>query len=114
MAAQQPSSLTSQTWSFTGSNVNGALRGDEGTGTLTYGTGNGGSAGDEGSEGNAAASEAARIGPKTPAQQVLSSPADRFGLLGLVNLIKARNPDLSMLALGRDLQQLGVDMNASG
>ncbi|KAK4050177.1 transcriptional regulator [Microbotryomycetes sp. JL221] len=33
--------------------------------------------------------------PQTPAQQVLFSPADRFGLLGLLHVIKSADPDFS-------------------
>ncbi|GAA5909097.1 hypothetical protein JCM6882_001187 [Rhodosporidiobolus microsporus] len=51
--------------------------------------------------------------PQTPAQQVLFSPADRFGLLGLLHTIKTSNPDLSMLALGNDLTNLGLDLGAT-
>ncbi|GAA5842755.1 hypothetical protein JCM11251_001482, partial [Rhodosporidiobolus azoricus] len=50
---------------------------------------------------------------QTPAQQVLFSPADRFGLLGLLHTIKTSNPDLSMLALGNDLTNLGLDLGAT-
>jgi len=49
--------------------------------------------------------------PQTPAQQVLFSPADRFGLLGLLNLIKMSDPDTSMLTLGTDLSKLGLDLS---
>lgn len=48
--------------------------------------------------------------PQTPAQQVLFSPADRFGLVGLLHLIKTGDPDLTMLSLGSDLSKLGLDM----
>ncbi|BGP18117.1 transcriptional regulator [Rhodosporidiobolus nylandii] len=51
--------------------------------------------------------------PQTPAQQVLFSPADRFGLLGLLHTIKTSDPDLSMLALGNDLTNLGLDLGAT-
>ncbi|SNX81856.1 related to CDC36 - transcription factor [Melanopsichium pennsylvanicum] len=50
---------------------------------------------------------------QTPAQQILSSPADRFGLLGLLALIKSTNPDLSMLSMGVDLQTFGLNLNSS-
>ncbi|KDN46994.1 hypothetical protein K437DRAFT_223345 [Tilletiaria anomala UBC 951] len=50
---------------------------------------------------------------QTPAQQVLLSPADRFGLVGLLSIIKMPDPDLSMLALGADLSKLGLNMNSS-
>lgn len=52
--------------------------------------------------------------PQTPAEQVLFSPADRFGLVGLLALIKmsAADPDASMLALGHDLSTLGLDLGA--
>lgn len=51
--------------------------------------------------------------PQTPAQQVLFSPADRFGLLGLLQIIKSSDSDLSMLALGNDLTTLGLDLGAT-
>lgn len=51
--------------------------------------------------------------PQTPAQQVLFSPADRYGLLGLLHIIKESDPDLSMLALGTDLTTLGLDLSAT-
>ncbi|GAA5867055.1 hypothetical protein JCM1840_001469 [Sporobolomyces johnsonii] len=50
--------------------------------------------------------------PQTPAQQVLFSPADRFGLLGLLHIIKTADPDVGMLALGNDLTNLGLDLGA--
>ena len=50
---------------------------------------------------------------KTPAQQVLTSPADRFGLVGLLNIIKMHDPDLSMLAMGSDLQALGMRLEST-
>jgi len=50
---------------------------------------------------------------QTPAQQVLTSPADRFGLLGLLTIIKMQDPDLSMLAMGADLQTMGLNLNAT-
>lgn len=52
--------------------------------------------------------------PQTPAQQVLYSPADRFGLLGLLNIIKmSADPDKSMITLGTDLEKLGLDLGSS-
>lgn len=50
---------------------------------------------------------------QTPAQQVLTSPADRFGLLGLLSMIKSSDPDLSMLSMGLDLQTFGLNLNSS-
>ena len=50
---------------------------------------------------------------QTPVQQVLFSPADRYGLLGLLHIIKTTDPDLSMLALGSDLTTLGLDLGAT-
>ena len=47
-----------------------------------------------------------------PAQQVLISPADRFGLLGLLNIIRMSSSDLGMLALGSDLTNLGLDLSS--
>lgn len=61
----------------------------------------------------------------TPASQVLFSAADRFGLLGLLRIIKlqaggpgaggadgANADDVGMLALGSDLQSLGLDVGS--
>lgn len=68
--------------------------------------------------GGAGSNSAARLGQtgamaQTPAQQILTSPADRFGLLGLLSLIKSADPDLSMLSMGVDLQTFGLDLNSS-
>lgn len=53
--------------------------------------------------------------PQNPAQQVLFSPADRFGLLGLLNIIKlSADPDFGMLTLGTDLEKLGLDLGSQG
>ena len=52
--------------------------------------------------------------PQTPAQQVLMSPADRWGLLGLLALIKSGDPDQSLLAIGTDLGTMGLDMQNPG
>lgn len=61
----------------------------------------------------------------TPASQILFSPADRFGLAGLLRIIKlqaggpgaggangAKPEDVGMLALGSDLQSLGLDVGS--
>lgn len=37
---------------------------------------------------------------------------DRFGLLGLLGVIRMANPDMTTLALGTDLTTLGLDLNA--
>lgn len=47
-----------------------------------------------------------------PIHQVLSSPADRFGLVGLVSLIKTQDPDMSMLTMGNNLQTLGMNLDS--
>ena len=36
----------------------------------------------------------------------------RYGLLGLLGVIRMTNPDLNMLALGTDLTTMGLDLNA--
>lgn len=48
-----------------------------------------------------------------PIHQVLTSPVDRFGLVGLVGLIKTQNPDVAMLSMGSNLQSLGMKLDAS-
>ncbi|WFD29735.1 transcriptional regulator [Malassezia sp. CBS 17886] len=47
-----------------------------------------------------------------PIHQVLASPADRFGLVGLVRVIKTQDPDMSMLAMGSNLQTMGMDLDS--
>ncbi|KAK9059279.1 hypothetical protein SSX86_021898 [Deinandra increscens subsp. villosa] len=44
--------------------------------------------------------------------QTSQSAADRFGLLGLLNVIRMNNPDLTPLALGIDLMTLGLNLNS--
>lgn len=52
--------------------------------------------------------------PQTPAQQVLISPADRWGLLGLLALIKSADSDSNLLSIGTDLGTMGLDMQQNG
>lgn len=40
------------------------------------------------------------------------STADRFGLLGLLSVIRMTDPDLNVLALGTDLTTLGLNLNS--
>lgn len=42
---------------------------------------------------------------------VMMGETDRFGLGGLLSLIRGESGDFSMLALGQDLTQLGLDLN---
>jgi hypothetical protein len=37
---------------------------------------------------------------------------DRFGLLGLLSVIRMTDPDLNTLALGTDLTTLGLNLNS--
>lgn len=52
--------------------------------------------------------------PQTPAQQLLVSPADRWGLLGLLALIKSADPDIALLSIGADLANLGLNVGQAG
>ncbi|KAG8934754.1 hypothetical protein FRC02_009335 [Tulasnella sp. 418] len=52
--------------------------------------------------------------PQTPAQQILLSAADRWGLLGLLAAIKGTDPDSQLLTIGSDLSAMGLDMNTPG
>ena len=52
--------------------------------------------------------------PQTPAQQVLMSAADRWGLLGLLAMIKNADPDQALLSVGTDLGTMGLDMQQRG
>ncbi|KAF7799436.1 hypothetical protein EIP86_010671 [Pleurotus ostreatoroseus] len=51
---------------------------------------------------------------QTPAQQVLMSPADRWGLLGLLAMIKSADLDTNLLSVGTDLGTMGLDMQTPG
>ncbi|KAJ3303375.1 hypothetical protein HDV03_003944 [Kappamyces sp. JEL0829] len=44
-----------------------------------------------------------------------SSPAegDKYGMMGLIDVVRMTNPDLSMLALGSDLTGLGLNLNGA-
>lgn len=54
--------------------------------------------------------------PQTPAQQVLMSAADRWGLLGLLAMIKSAGADvdLGLTSIGTDLGTMGLDMGYNG
>ncbi|KAF8230044.1 hypothetical protein L208DRAFT_139018 [Tricholoma matsutake] len=54
--------------------------------------------------------------PQTPAQQVLVSAADRWGLLGLLAMLKNAGTDLDqgLSGIGTDLGTMGLDMAFSG
>lgn len=52
------------------------------------------------------------VGLKSTMQVTQSNP-DRFGLLGLLSVIKMSNPDLTSLALGIDLTTLGLNLNST-
>ncbi|KAF9499097.1 hypothetical protein BDN71DRAFT_273754 [Pleurotus eryngii] len=54
--------------------------------------------------------------PQTPAQQVLMSAADRWGLLGLLAMIKNAGTDIDhgLSSIGTDLGTMGLDMGYSG
>lgn len=43
----------------------------------------------------------------------LNAQPDRFGLLGLLSVIRMTDPDLTTLALGTDLTTLGLHLNSS-
>ena len=87
-------------------NGNGA-----GNGATT--TGNGGNAVGGDAQGQSAPTSAAPV-PQTPAQQVLMSAADRWGLLGLLAMIKNADPDQALLSIGTDLGTMGLDMQQQG
>lgn len=48
---------------------------------------------------------------KTPLAHM--SELDRFGLPGLLEMIRNENSDVSSLAIGQDLTTLGLDLNSS-
>lgn len=54
------------------------------------------------------------LAPQTiPAQQVLSSPADKWGLQAFLHSIRNADEDKGMLSFGTDLMTLGVDMGGN-
>jgi CCR4-NOT transcription complex subunit 2 len=55
--------------------------------------------------------KASKAGDKPPGEA--SSDADRFGLLGLLSVIRMTDPDVNILALGTDLTTLGLNLNSS-
>lgn len=57
---------------------------------------------------------ATTVAPQTPAQQILMSPADRWGLLGLLAILKNSNQDENLVSIGTDLGTMGLDMQAQG
>jgi CCR4-NOT transcription complex subunit 2 len=54
--------------------------------------------------------------PQTPAQQVLMSAADRWGLLGLLAMIQnaGSDADQGLISVGTDLGTMGLDMGYPG
>mmetsp|Transcript_39109 Transcript_39109/g.47346 ORF Transcript_39109/g.47346 Transcript_39109/m.47346 type:complete len:519 (+) Transcript_39109:125-1681(+) len=57
---------------------------------------------------------AAGMGAKGGAGMKKMTPPDRFGLLGLLSVIRMQDPDLTTLALGTDLTTLGLNLNSPG
>jgi CCR4-NOT transcription complex subunit 2 len=50
----------------------------------------------------------------TPAEQVLHSPADRWGLQALVRMLRNPNQEANLLADGQDLATLGLELDNPG
>jgi hypothetical protein len=50
---------------------------------------------------------------RSPILQKKEDTKERFGLLGLVDVVRMSNQDISMLALGCDLTSLGLDINST-
>ncbi|GBE85096.1 hypothetical protein SCP_0702820 [Sparassis crispa] len=76
--------------------------------------GNGTAGGDTAHHPSQGPAHASSAVPQTPAQQVLMSPADRWGLLGLLAMIKSADPDQNLLSVGTDLGTMGLDMQTPG
>ncbi|OAT11943.1 NOT2 family protein [Blastomyces gilchristii SLH14081] len=64
-----------------------------------------GNFGDEGQE----QSQQGQSSEQAPLTQL--SDRDRFGLQGLLSMIRSENPDVATLAVGQDLMTLGLDLN---
>lgn len=54
--------------------------------------------------------------PQTPAEQILMSAADRWGLLSLITMMKSANSDVDhgLTTIGTDLGTMGLDMGYAG
>ncbi|THH03662.1 hypothetical protein EW145_g6105 [Phellinidium pouzarii] len=68
----------------------------------------------DGALASATQANATAAAPQTPAQQILMSPADRWGLLGLLAAIKNADADQNLLSIGTDLGTMGLDMQNQG
>ena len=55
----------------------------------------------------------AGAGDKSPVAGERKPLKEKYGLLGLIEVIKMTNPDLSMLSLGCDLTTLGMDLSST-
>ena len=53
------------------------------------------------------------VGKQQSGNQTSTAQPDRFGLLGLLSVIRMTDPDLTTLALGTDLTTLGLHLNSS-
>ena len=68
----------------------------------------------QGGQGNGAAPQGPSVtspGGSNRGNAANASP-DRFGLLGLLSVIRMTDPDLTTLALGTDLTTLGLHLNS--
>ena len=54
-----------------------------------------------------------QVGKQQGGNQPSTAQPDRFGLLGLLSVIRMTDPDLTTLALGTDLTTLGLHLNSS-
>ncbi len=54
-----------------------------------------------------------QVGKQQGGNQPNAAQPDRFGLLGLLSVIRMTDPDLTTLALGTDLTTLGLHLNSS-
>ena len=54
-----------------------------------------------------------QVGKQPGGTQPNTAQPDRFGLLGLLSVIRMTDPDLTTLALGTDLTTLGLHLNSS-
>ncbi|CAI7801662.1 unnamed protein product, partial [Closterium sp. NIES-54] len=99
-----------------------SLRHADGSGNVLLGQG-GGKAGEQ--QGSAPGSRSNTPGPMGPQQQAQAGGGqvgagkeqgvdgpDKYGLLGLLSVIRMSDPDLTTLALGTDLTTLGLNLNS--
>ena len=56
--------------------------------------------------------ESPSTGTRDPTPLSHMNDLDRYGLAGLLEMIRSENPEVSQLVIGHDLTSLGLDLNS--